>query len=192
MTKTDVLALGAEWDYVADLHLSVGDHDPVDEKLHELALLLEGSLSEPGPYPCAKRLDRADPASKLRLMVHLSFQLLSLDLQGLCLLLQLPAPALILRQRDHAAEVGFGQALQLLLEAHTPAAQVLAACLKGLWQPVSSPLARAIAWAMLSGWVSSSQRSCHTRASSWLAGIKRAWHFSSREARHGIGFPATD
>jgi hypothetical protein len=83
MTKTDVLALRAERDHVADLHLSVGHHHPVDEKLHELALLLEGSLSEPSPYPCAKRFDRADPAGKLRLMIHLGFQLLGFDLQGL-------------------------------------------------------------------------------------------------------------
>ena len=83
MTKTDVLALGAERDHVADLHLSVSDDHTVNEKLHELALLLEGGLSKSRAHPLAEAFYRADPACKLSLMVHPGFQLLSLDLQGL-------------------------------------------------------------------------------------------------------------
>ena len=104
MTKTDVLALGAERDHVADLRLVVGDHHPVDEKLHELALLLECSLSDPGTHPLAEALDRADPAGELRLMVYFGFQLLNLDLQDLGLLSELSAPTLMLGQREHTAQ----------------------------------------------------------------------------------------
>jgi hypothetical protein len=41
--------LGAAWggrDHVADLHLAVGDHDPVDQQLHQLAALLEAGQAQ--------------------------------------------------------------------------------------------------------------------------------------------------
>jgi hypothetical protein len=43
--------LGAAWgggDHVADLHVAVGDHDPVDQQLEQLAALLEGGLVQAG------------------------------------------------------------------------------------------------------------------------------------------------
>ena len=44
--------LGAAWggrDHVADLHPAVGDHDPVDQQLHQLAALLEAGLAQTYP-----------------------------------------------------------------------------------------------------------------------------------------------
>src|SRR5215207_2347902 len=44
--------LGAAWcgrDHVADLHVAVGDHDPVDQQLDQLAALLEAGLAKADP-----------------------------------------------------------------------------------------------------------------------------------------------
>ena len=41
MTKADPLALGAQRDDVADLDLAIGDDHPIDQQLHQLALLGE-------------------------------------------------------------------------------------------------------------------------------------------------------
>ena len=54
MTKAPALALGAERDDVADLHLVVGDHDAVDQQFHELAPLGEVGLGQPALHPLAE------------------------------------------------------------------------------------------------------------------------------------------
>jgi hypothetical protein len=49
---------GAVWcggDYVADLHLAVGDHDSVDQQLDQLAALGEGGLVQAGAQPLQHR-----------------------------------------------------------------------------------------------------------------------------------------
>jgi hypothetical protein len=37
------------WDHIANLHLAVADHDPVDQQLHQLAALLEAGLAQAHP-----------------------------------------------------------------------------------------------------------------------------------------------
>lgn len=54
MTKAPVLALGAERDDKADLHLVVGDHDAVDQQFHELTALGEVGLGQPALHPLAE------------------------------------------------------------------------------------------------------------------------------------------
>src|SRR5829696_1046229 len=60
------LGLGAAWggrDHVADLHLAVGDHHPVDQQLYQLAALLEAGLVKAHPellqHRCHRSGDRA-------------------------------------------------------------------------------------------------------------------------------------
>jgi hypothetical protein len=51
-TQVTKPCLGAAWgggDHVADLHLAVGDHHPVDQQLHQLAALLEAGLVQAHP-----------------------------------------------------------------------------------------------------------------------------------------------
>src|SRR5262249_43562754 len=56
MTKPHVLTGGRGGDDVAYLNIAVGDDHPVNEQLDELALLLKGSLGEPGLHPLAEVL----------------------------------------------------------------------------------------------------------------------------------------
>jgi hypothetical protein len=44
VTKPGLGAAGGGWDHIADLHLAVGHHDPVDQQLDQLAALLEAGL----------------------------------------------------------------------------------------------------------------------------------------------------
>jgi transposase len=51
MTEASALALGAERDDIADLHLVFGDHDPVDQQFDELTALGEVGLGQPALHP---------------------------------------------------------------------------------------------------------------------------------------------
>ena len=65
MTKTDVLALGAGGEDVADLDLVARHDDPVDEQLDQLPLLIEGGVLEAGRDPLAERLQRGREPERL-------------------------------------------------------------------------------------------------------------------------------
>ena len=54
MTKAPALALGAERDSIADLHLVFGDHDAVDQQFDELPALGEVGLGQPALHPLAE------------------------------------------------------------------------------------------------------------------------------------------
>jgi hypothetical protein len=45
VTKPRLGAAGGGGDHIADLHLAVGHHHPVDQQLHQLAALLEAGLA---------------------------------------------------------------------------------------------------------------------------------------------------
>lgn len=66
--------------------------------------------------------------------VSFSIQLLYLLGQRPLLVFEISAAALILIQRDHPAQVGVGEPLQLLLEAGAALAQIIAPRLQFLWQ----------------------------------------------------------
>jgi hypothetical protein len=55
MTKTDVLALGAGGEDVADLDLVARHDDPVDEQFHQSSPLIEGGVLKAGGDPLAER-----------------------------------------------------------------------------------------------------------------------------------------
>jgi hypothetical protein len=56
MTKTDVLALGAGGEDVADLDLVAGHDDAVDEQFHQFSPLIEGGVLKADGDPLAERL----------------------------------------------------------------------------------------------------------------------------------------
>lgn len=57
MTKDEFFALGAGRDHVADLHLPIVDHDPVDEQLDQVPALSEAQFIKGGTNTLAKGLD---------------------------------------------------------------------------------------------------------------------------------------
>jgi hypothetical protein len=81
MTKTDVLATGAEGDHVPDLHLVIGYDHAIDEEFDQLPLLLKGGLGQALLHPLTEIFDRGDPTGQFGLPVHLGRQLLRLLLQ---------------------------------------------------------------------------------------------------------------
>jgi hypothetical protein len=72
------------------------------------------------PHSLAEVLDCAGEPGELLLAVCLSFELSRLFLKLALALFEItPAPAVFIQQ-DHPAEIGLGQPLELLSEAHLP------------------------------------------------------------------------
>ena len=165
--------------HVADLDLAIGDDHPIDQEFHQSPFLLECGTRQPLPHSVAERPGGVGQRRQLILSVCLGFELPCLLLQFLPAPLELTTPALILGQRHNTSEIGVGQTLELLLQTDLATSQPLLAGLQLLWQPVSAR-ARANAWAICSGWLSSAHRSDQTSSSSRSAGLRRDGHFCSR------------
>jgi hypothetical protein len=123
VTKPRLGAAGRGWDHVADLHLAVDHHHPVDQQLHQLAALLEAGLAQ-AHAELLQHLghglgDRADLDQPLALGGDLP---LAGQQVGL-----LPGKALVLAleggQVDHLGQVGLQQPPALAGNARPDAAQ---------------------------------------------------------------------
>ncbi len=75
---------------------------------------------------------------EVQLAVDLVLQLLFLSRQSSHPAFQFGAPSLVLRQRDHTAQVSFRQPVELMPKLLLPFAQILASRLQLLRQPVST------------------------------------------------------
>src|SRR5213596_615203 len=111
VTKPCLGAVGGGGDHVADLHLAVGHHHPVDQQLDQLAALLEAGLAKADPKLLQHRRhrpgDRAQPGQPLPLRGDLplaSQQVRFLLAKGLVLSLEGG-------QVDHLGQVGLQQPL---------------------------------------------------------------------------------
>jgi hypothetical protein len=122
VTKPRVGAAGGGWDHVADLDLAVGDHDPVDQQLHQLAALLEVGLVKAHPELLQHRCRRLGDRAQLDQLLALGGDL-PLARQQVCLL---PGKGLVLPleggQVDHLGQVRLKQALALACHAGQHAA----------------------------------------------------------------------
>ena|SRR5215212_3725772 len=98
MTKTYVLALRRGGDHVAYLHLFVGDDDPVDQELHKLASLFEGSVGQAATHSLTELLYGAGYSGKLHALVGLRFQSSLLPCQCHVPLLKVTPSPLVLGQ----------------------------------------------------------------------------------------------
>jgi hypothetical protein len=129
---------------VADLDLGIADDHAGDEVFDQLALLLPGRLCQAVPRPRAERLGALGEARDLRPSVHPSLQLPHLPVQGPLPLLQVAAPPPVLREAEHAVEVGRGEPLERLAQGRRATAQDLTARLQLLRQPMATmrPLER--------------------------------------------------
>src|SRR4029450_2957836 len=97
MTKTNVLAPRTRRDHIAYLHLFVGDDDPVDQKLHKFASVLEGSLGQAATHSLTEILYGSSYSSKLHALVCLRF-----ELQYLCFLYLLLLVGVCVRAMEHS------------------------------------------------------------------------------------------
>src|SRR3989442_1348246 len=107
MTKTDMLTVLAWRDDIADLHLILGDNHSIDQEFHELTLLCEGGGLQAGVHALAERLHRRGQPCGFLETLRLLVEWCLLPPQRSLALLQVPAAALVLGQRDHAAQVRF-------------------------------------------------------------------------------------
>src|SRR5262249_50412532 len=96
MTKTRGLAAGMSGKGVADLDLTIGHEDPVNQELYQGPLLGKRGVSEPGLYPLAEGCEGLHDLCEGTLPVDLGFQLLLLGDQAVLLLFACLAPSLIL------------------------------------------------------------------------------------------------
>src|SRR5829696_5936662 len=123
VTKPRLGAAGRGRDHIADLHLAVGDHHPVDQQLHQLAALLEVGLAQTHAqllqHPSHGLGDAADLDQPLTLGGDLP---LACQQVGL---LPGKGPVLALEgvQVDHLGQVGVQQPLPLAGHAGPHAAQ---------------------------------------------------------------------
>ncbi len=114
MTKADVLALRSGREDVADLHVRVGNDDPVDEQLHQLPPLRERRGREPLHDAPAEARERVRHARKFAVAFRLAVELTLLIRQPLLLLFQRAATALVFVERDDPAQIGIREAVELL------------------------------------------------------------------------------
>jgi hypothetical protein len=138
MTKTHVFATGISRDHITDLDFIVRDHDPINEQLHQRALLLKRRMRQAVLDSLAEGFDGHRQARQFGLAIYVRLQLLGLGLQRLAFLFQFAAAALKLRQRNDAVQIGFTQSVQLMVKVDPPFAQLFAADLQFLRQPVAA------------------------------------------------------
>src|SRR5215217_3296770 len=113
VTKPGLGAVVGGGDHIADLHVAVGDHYPVDQQLDQLAALLEAGLAKADPellqHRCHRPGDRAQPGQPLALRGDLPLagqQVRFLLSKGLALALEGV-------EVDHLGQVGLQQPLAL-------------------------------------------------------------------------------
>ena len=78
MIKMRVLAARRRRNDIADLYLLVGHDHPINEQFHQLPLLLERRLLQPGRHALAKSLHVFQHLLDLLLPIDLQFQLAGL------------------------------------------------------------------------------------------------------------------
>jgi hypothetical protein len=117
MTKTDMFTARLCRKDVANLHVVIGDHDPVDEQLDELPTLFERRVSEPCLDALTEIVEVAHRSGQLLVALGLVHQLLLLVGECLVLLVKVSSSALIFGERDDAMPVDVGKPLALLLHA---------------------------------------------------------------------------
>jgi hypothetical protein len=142
MTKTDVLAAGTSGDDVTDFDIPIRHHHAVNQELDQLPFPLKGRLRQSLLNALTELFNRSHQGSYFGLAIHTRFELLGLVIQPLLFLLQVLAASLILRHGNDLVQIRLRQALQLMLEADACLAQILAARLEFLRQPM--PTLRAL------------------------------------------------
>ena len=89
-------------------------------------------------HPRTEGFDGRRHLGQLALPIHLSFSLLLLHRQGVVLLLKFLAPPLVFGSGEHALQLSFCQALELMGYTHLAFAQRFFAGLEFLWEPMAS------------------------------------------------------
>src|SRR5215207_10207505 len=109
MTKRMVRTLRGGGDYIADLHLLVGDDHPIDEQLRQRPPLLEMCIGQARLYLLAELLDRVGYPGKLGTLSDGGFELALLGEQGVGASLQFLPLTLELCKFHYPAQVGVQQ-----------------------------------------------------------------------------------
>jgi hypothetical protein len=122
VTKPGVGAAWGGWDHIADLHLAVGDHDPVDQQLHQLAALLEAGLAQAYAESLQHLGHRLGDRAYLDQPLPLSSDLPLAGQQVGLLPGKAPVLSLEAGQVDHLGQVGLQQPLALAGHARPHAA----------------------------------------------------------------------
>jgi DDE superfamily endonuclease len=110
-------------DHVADLHLAVGDHHPVDQQLHQLAALLEPGLVQAHPQLLQHGRHRVGDRAHLDQPLTLGGDLPLAGQQVRLLSGKGPVLALEADQVDHLGQVSLQKPLALACHARPDAAQ---------------------------------------------------------------------
>src|SRR6266487_841750 len=175
-------------DHVADLHLAVGDHHPVDQQLHQLAALLEPGLVQAHPQLLQHGRHRVGDRAHLDQPLTLGGDLPLAGQQVRLLSGKGPVLALEADQVDHLGQVSLQKPLALACHARPDAAQGRLPAAQLPRHP--APLwARASAWATSCGWRRTAHRSAQTSSSSWPAGMNRAGQQRERPELTCVSLP---
>jgi transposase len=138
MTKPNGGTVAGGGEDVADLHVTIGDNDAVNEELDKRAPLLEGRLVQPVANLGAKRLERRCDRAQRDVLLRHGVELPLLTLQSLLPAGQFVALALKDRQGEDARQIGVEQALLRGVELDQGMPQRRLAGLELLGQPVAT------------------------------------------------------
>ncbi|HET7517073.1 MAG TPA: transposase [Actinomycetes bacterium] len=122
VTRPRLGAVVGGWDHVADLHVTVGHHHPVDQQLHQLAALFEAGLAQAHAKLLQHLGHRLGDAAHLDQPLPLGGDLPLTRPQVRLLLAEGPVLPLEGVQVDHLGQVGLQQPLPLAGHARPDAA----------------------------------------------------------------------
>jgi hypothetical protein len=138
MTKTDMFAGRAGWDYISDLNIFVLDDDSVNQQFYQLSLLLKVGVFQSVLDTATEILDRSGQARKFVAPIHLMNQLLFQILHALKFMIQVYSSMLVLRQRDNLIQISFCEPIDLGLQGNLSTAQIFTSRLQFLRQPATA------------------------------------------------------
>jgi hypothetical protein len=137
MTKMGVFASRTGRDHISDLNCFTLDNDPVNEQFYQFPFLFKVSIRQPDLDTVAEILDRSCQAGEFVLSIYLMDKLLFQVFHALTLAIQIGSSALVLRQRDDAVQVSFGESIQLGLKSDLTTPQIFTTGLQLLREPVA-------------------------------------------------------
>jgi hypothetical protein len=138
MTKRDGFSLEARGDHIANLHLTAGDDDVIDEQFHQLSALGKGQLVQGGLQPPAKGLEPLGQGGDIHLLLRLSLELAQLLGQAVLGVRHLLSFAFELITPDDLGQVDLQQPGLLPFELREGFMQGLPSGLQGLGQPFAA------------------------------------------------------
>lgn len=108
MTKTDEFALGGGREDIANLDITIGDDDAINQKFDQLTLLLKGRVFQTSLDTLTEVFHVRHQPGEFVLALYLGGQQLELVLKRTLSLFHLLASSMVFDERNDTAQIGIG------------------------------------------------------------------------------------